>query len=73
MNEPASSIAVILNGESCTLPVGITVVQLIDRVGFTGKRIAVEVNGEIVARHQHPTWSLQQGDHIEIVKAIGGG
>lgn len=73
MDNLPSFVSVILNGEPCTLPTGITVSQLIDKVGFTGKRVAVEVNGEIVTRHQHPTWSLQQGDRIEMVKAIGGG
>jgi sulfur carrier protein len=38
-----------------------------------GKRIAVERNGEIVARGRHAETMLAEGDRIEIVVAVGGG
>ena len=46
---------------------------LIDRLGFTGKRIAVERNGEIVPKSQHAATQLASGDQLEIVVAVGGG
>ena len=41
--------------------------------GLAGKRVAVEVNLEIVPRSQHATRVLREGDRVEIVHAIGGG
>jgi len=50
-----------------------TLQDLIERLQLAGKRIAVEVNLEIVPRSQHPDYQLQAGDRVEIVHAIGGG
>ena len=38
-----------------------------------GRRIAVELNGEIVPKSQFSSVVLVDGDVIEIVNAIGGG
>ncbi|MGZ8230624.1 MAG: sulfur carrier protein ThiS, partial [Burkholderiales bacterium] len=43
------------------------------RLGFTGKRIALERNGEIVPRSQFGAHSIANGDKLEIVVAVGGG
>jgi sulfur carrier protein len=40
---------------------------------LTGKRIAIEKNGEIVPRSQHADTPLASGDRLEIVVAVGGG
>lgn len=62
-----------LNGESFSMPAGSTISDLLAVQDLTGKRIAVECNGEIVPRSQHATHDLQPNDAIEIVHAIGGG
>jgi thiazole synthase len=62
-----------VNGESCELPDNNRVADVIDNMGLTGKRIAVELNKEILPFDQYPNQSLCDGDHIEIVHAIGGG
>ncbi|PMR75701.1 sulfur carrier protein ThiS [Billgrantia endophytica] len=62
-----------LNGEARDLTADLTVAQLIDTLGLTGRRIAVELNEEIVPRSEHEATRLSQGDRIEIVHAIGGG
>jgi len=62
-----------VNGETCQLKDGLTVAALIDDLGLTGRRIAIEVNSEIVPRSEHPQYTLQEGDAIEVVQAIGGG
>lgn len=67
------TIRILLNGESREIPTPMTVAGLIDLLGLAGKRIAVEVNEDIVPRSAHPTTSLQQDDRVEIVHAIGGG
>lgn len=62
-----------VNGEAMELPAGATVAALVEQMTLTGKRLAVEINEDIVPRSQHPTVALNDGDRIEIVHAIGGG
>ncbi len=62
-----------VNGEPVQVPERVTLKELIDQLGLTGKRIAAEVNLEIVPRSEHEHHVLQSGDRIEIVHAIGGG
>ncbi|MBE7926404.1 MULTISPECIES: sulfur carrier protein ThiS [Pseudomonadaceae] len=62
-----------LNGESYELPEGVSVADLLLRLELTGRRLAVEVNRDIVSRSQHATTILADGDQVEIVHAIGGG
>jgi len=62
-----------LNGEPLSLADASTVQALLERQGLAGRRVAVEVNGEIVPRSRHATRELQAGDRIEIVHALGGG
>ncbi|MBP8030663.1 MAG: sulfur carrier protein ThiS [Pseudomonadales bacterium] len=62
-----------LNGQPTAADPGITVAALITQLGLAGKRIAVEVNENIVPRSAHESTSLQAGDRVEIVHAIGGG
>lgn len=62
-----------LNGVSRQFPDTLTVAGLIDQLGYAGKRIAVERNGEIVPKSQHATTLLVSGDQLEIVVAVGGG
>ena len=51
----------------------LTVAELVDRLGLTGKRLAIERNGEIVPRGLFSESALQDGDKLEIVGAVGGG
>ncbi|ERO63030.1 sulfur carrier protein ThiS [Pseudomonas piscis] len=69
----ASSMRIQLNGESFELPDGSTVAALLTRLDLTGRRIAVELNMDIVPRSQHAETSLNEGDQVEVVHAIGGG
>lgn len=62
-----------VNGEPRTVSEGATLADLIGQMALTGKRIAVEVNAEIIPRSQHGETLLQSGDQVEIVQAIGGG
>ncbi len=64
---------ILLNGEARQLPEGYTIASLIEELGLIGRRLAVEVNLEIVPRSTHASHPLQPGDRIEIVHAIGGG
>jgi sulfur carrier protein len=62
-----------INGESRSFPAPLTLSQLIEALELTGKRIAIEKNGEIVPRSLHADTSLASGDRLEIVVAVGGG
>lgn len=64
---------IVVNGEARAVPEGTTVAQLVDALGLSGRRLAVEVNREIVPRSAFPTHALAPGDRVEIVHAIGGG
>ena len=62
-----------LNGEPRQLADGSTVADLLRIENLARRRVAVEVNGEIVPRGLHATHALGEGDRIEIVHALGGG
>jgi sulfur carrier protein len=62
-----------LNGEDRTIADTATLAQLVDQLDLAGKRIAIEVNDELVPRSEHAQHPLNEGDRVEIVQAIGGG
>lgn len=63
---------IFLNGEERQIN-ATTLAELIAELELTGRRIAVEHNGEIAPRSQHATTAISAGDRIEVVHAIGGG
>ena len=62
-----------LNGEAREIPDNSTAQDLIEQLGLSGKRLAMELNREIVPRSSYTSTPLNNGDEIEIVHAIGGG
>jgi sulfur carrier protein len=50
-----------------------TVATVLEAEGQGERRVAVEVNREIVPRSRHATHALRDGDCVEIIHAIGGG
>jgi len=62
-----------INGETSTVPDGTSISTLLDQIGLGERRVAVEVNREVVPRSRHPHHLLHDGDRVEIVHAIGGG
>jgi len=64
---------IILNGEPRTVAEALNLASLIEQLGFGGKRIAVELNRDIVPHGQYAGCELKEGDRVEIVHAIGGG
>lgn len=61
-----------VNGESLVFN-GNTLADLLVQLELTGRRIAVEVNQDIVPKGEHATHVLRDNDRVEIVHAIGGG
>ena len=66
-------ISVTINGEARRFDSPLNCAQLIERLELTGKRVALERNGEIVPRSRHAEQRLADGDRLEIVVAVGGG
>lgn len=64
---------VTINGEPQSLTAGQTLADLLDQLQLNQRRIAVEVNREIVARELYAAHALTEGDEIEIVHFVGGG
>lgn len=64
---------IIVNGESRNIPDHSNMVDLLLILELAGKKLAVEVNLDIVPRSTYSDHPLQDGDRIEIVRAIGGG
>ena len=66
-------ISLTINGEQRRFEAPLTAAQLIASLELTGKRVALERNGEIVPRGQFEQQQLSDGDSVEIVVAVGGG
>jgi sulfur carrier protein len=64
---------VIVNGEERQFDRVVTVAELLYDMGLGQRRVAVEVNREIVPRSRHGEMQLKDQDRVEIVFAIGGG
>ena len=62
-----------LNGASRTIPEQTSARDLIQSLGLADKRLALEINREIVPRSSFEQHMIRPGDTVEIVHAIGGG
>ncbi|MDO5505355.1 MAG: sulfur carrier protein ThiS [Pseudoxanthomonas suwonensis] len=61
------------NGQSLPLAPATSIEALLQSQGLGERRVAVEVNGEIVPRSRHAAHVLADGDKVEVVHALGGG
>jgi len=66
-------VAITLNGDSREVREGQTIAALLDDLGLGEQRVVVEHNGEIVPRTAYDAMRLDDGDTVEVVRAIGGG
>ncbi len=66
-------ITVYVNGAAHQLAGHCNIARLVDEMGYSGKRIAIECNGDIVPRSLYAQRMLHDGDRLEIVGAVGGG
>ena len=62
-----------VNGESREISDQATAADLIRELGLEGRRVAMEINGELQPRSGYANRRLDAGDRVEIVHAIGGG
>jgi len=66
-------VAVTVNGVARALATGSSLRDLIEVLGFAGRPIAVEVDGNVVPRTALADRALAGGERIEIVTFVGGG
>lgn len=73
MSDATHDIAIIVNGDTHAVPAGLTISDLLARLGLGGRRVAVERNRAVVPRAQHAATQLADGDRLEVVAFVGGG
>ena len=66
-------ITIQLNGKPRELQPDCTVAQLLEQLGLHQKRVAVEVNREILKRDAYGEHRIDDGDEIEVLQFVGGG
>lgn len=62
-----------LNGAPRDVPDKLSASALLLSLGLADKRLALEINQEIVPRSTFDARMINPGDTVEIVHAIGGG
>ena len=65
--------AVIVNGEPTPVPAGSTVSELLAQLDLRGRKVAVAINRAVVPRSSYADRTLDAGDRVEILEAVGGG
>ena len=66
-------ITIVLNGDNKQVDNNTSVSQLLEKLDLTEKRLAVEINQQIIPRSNFSNLMLNEKDNVEIVQAIGGG
>lgn len=62
-----------INGEQKELSQDMVLQRLLEQEGYDVRRIAVEINGEIVSKTLFNDTIVKSGDSIEVVSFVGGG
>ena len=66
-------ITIVLNGENTEIEADSNIEQLLQKLNIENKRLAVEINQEIIPRSEFASQKFSDMDKVEIVQAIGGG
>ena len=61
------------NGEAFELPAEQTVAEFVRARGLQPNFVVVELNGEPLERSRYESVRLEDGDRIELVRAVAGG
>lgn len=62
-----------LNGNDHELGSEKSLAELLSELKLPCGGIAVAVNGDIISQNDHPAKNLNDGDCVEVIRAIGGG
>ena len=64
---------IIVNGKEINLTEDTTVAEYLEQNQYQVKRIAVELNGDILPKYSYSDTMLKDGDRLEVVTVVGGG
>lgn len=73
MNKEVSRLKVMVNGEKQCFDEEISIAEMIRHFGIESKRMAVEVNGQVIKRSLWSAHMISENDQIEILEFVGGG
>lgn len=62
-----------VNGKEVTLTGPLSVADYLEQNNYQTKRIAVEMNGDILPKYSYSDTMLKDGDRLEVVSFVGGG
>jgi sulfur carrier protein len=65
--------AVFLNGKKLDTVDGMTILELLESKEIPPKTVVVEHNKEIISADQFAITILSDGDHLEVLRFVGGG
>jgi thiamine biosynthesis protein ThiS len=66
-------IQIILNGKPRNIKEKTNIISLLETLSLSEKKVAVEINEEVVPRDSYDKKFLSSKDRVEIVHFIGGG
>ncbi|MEY2643969.1 MAG: sulfur carrier protein ThiS [Cyanobacteriota bacterium] len=69
----SATITLRLNGESRPCPAGLSLLQLLEHLGYRPQLVVVEFNGEILPRARWADQPVREADGVEVVTIVGGG
>lgn len=64
---------IILNGKEKEQYSDLSLTELLEREGYDIRKIAVEINGEIISKAIYNEKRVTSGDKVEVVSFVGGG
>ena len=64
---------IVLNGTATEVADALTLAELIAQLQLGERRLAIEVNAELVPRSRFAEHRLAAKDRVEIIHAVGGG
>lgn len=73
MTTDGEQIRIRLNGEERSVPAGLDVADLLERVGVDRREVVVERNRQILRRDELEDFTVEEGDTLELVHFVGGG
>jgi sulfur carrier protein len=71
-NPGEENVEIQINGERKTVE-ACSVLALLEKLGIDPRRVAIELNLEILPKSDYGTTTLRDGDRVEIVQFVGGG
>jgi sulfur carrier protein len=73
MEITTSTMTIYLNGISHPIETVVTLSELLENLGFSGKPVVVELNEQAIFPRDYPTVLIEEGARVEIVTLAAGG